>query len=60
MSAGLGQFGFRFAVFLILVSGALLFFQKPDTAEFVITLTTLILGLLFAAIIIVLVRRAND
>ena len=42
---------------ITLVSAALVYLTKPDTAERVVSVITLLLGLLFVGIIIVLVRR---
>ncbi len=50
---------FRIAVFLIVTSAALLFIVQPGTAEFIITVTTLVMGLLFAGVLAVLARRSN-
>ncbi len=50
---------FRIAVFITVVSAVLLFFQQPGSAEYVITVASLVVGLLFVAVIVVLVWRAN-
>ena len=42
---------------LTVVSAALVFYTEPDTAERVMSVITLLIGLLFIGIIIVLVRR---
>ena len=52
----LGRAAFRIAFYLILTSAALLFFVEPNSAGFVVTSITLGIGLVFAAIIAVLVR----
>ena len=59
MDPHIGQAGLRIAIFLILVAGGMLFFLEPGTAEFSITVVTLGIGLIFAGIIIVLVRIAG-
>lgn len=56
MDPQIGQAGFRIALFLILVAGGMLFFLRPGTPEFSITVVTLALGLILAGIVIVLVR----
>lgn len=56
MNPQIGQAGLRIALFLILTAGGMLFVLHPGTAEFSITVVTLTLGLIFAGIIIVLVR----
>ncbi len=50
---------FRIAVFITVVSAVLVFFQRPGTAEYVISVASLVVGLGFIAIIVVLVWRAN-
>ena len=42
---------------ITLVSAALVYLTEPDTAERVVSVITLLIGLLFMGIIIVLVRR---
>lgn len=44
---------------ITLLSAALLFLVQPGTAEFVVTVTTLVIGLLFIGVIAVLVRRGS-
>ena len=56
MDPAIGQAGLRMAIFLILVAGVMLFFLDPGTAEFSITVVTLGIGLLFAGVVIALVR----
>ena len=56
MDPQIGQAGMRIALFLILAAGGMLFFLDRGTAEFSITVVTLGIGLVFAGIIIVLVR----
>lgn len=59
MSPQMGRTWFRVAFFITLMAGLLLFLQTPGTAEFVITVFTLGLGLLFMVVIIVIARRAK-
>jgi hypothetical protein len=56
ISPGVGQVAFRWAIFLIVFSGLLLLFVPPGTASFVITVFMLVVGLVFAALVFVLVR----
>jgi len=51
-----GKAWFQIAVFITVVSAGLLFFQKPATAEFVISVTTFVLGLLFIALLVVMIK----
>ena len=53
---GAGQAAFRWAAFIAVLAGLLLLVVKPGTAEFVITVFMLSVGLIFAAVIAVLVR----
>jgi hypothetical protein len=59
MNPELGQGWFRIAVFITLTSAVLLFFQQPGTAEFVITVTTLVIGLVFIAVVVIAVRWSS-
>ena len=45
------------ALFIVIASALLLFGQVPGTAEFVVTVLSLIVGLIFLTIIIVLIKR---
>jgi hypothetical protein len=53
----LGQAAFRIVSFLVVVSLGLLLILDHQSAEFIVALITLIIGLIFAVVIIVLVRR---
>ena len=59
MNPELGLAWFRIALFFTLVSGVLLFFQTPGTAEFVITVASFIIGLVFVALVAMFVRRSR-
>ena len=59
MDPQIGLAGLRIAIFLILVAGGMLFFLTPGTAEFSITVVTLAIGLVFAGIVVLLVRIAG-
>jgi hypothetical protein len=59
MNPELGLAWFRVAIFFTLTSGILIFFQTPGTAEFVITVTSSIIGIGFIAIIALVVRWSN-
>lgn len=59
MNAEMGQAWFRVAFFMTTVSGILLFVESPGTAEFVITVTSFVMGLVFILIIALIVRRMN-
>lgn len=59
MNPEAGQAWFRIAMLLTLVSGALLFIVEPGTAEFIVTVTTLVIGLVFIGVIAVAVRRGS-
>ena len=56
MDPQIGQAGFRIALFLILTAGGMLFFLQPGTAEFAITIVTLLIGLIFAGFVVLLIR----
>ncbi len=57
MPPEMGRAFFRIAFFVTLVSAALLFFLTPSTAEFVVDVLALGVGLLFIGIIFFLARR---
>jgi hypothetical protein len=52
---------FKMAVFITVVAGLLLLWTRPSpgTAGFVITVTVLVMGVGFAAVILVLARISN-
>lgn len=54
-----GQAWFRVAVMITLVAAVLLFVTERGSAEFVVSALTLGIGLLFIAVIVILIRRAN-
>jgi hypothetical protein len=56
MTPDTGKAFFRIAVFITLVSLALLPFLKPGTAEFVVDVLTLAVGLVAIAIVTILAR----
>lgn len=59
MSPEIGRFWFRIAFTLVLISAGLLFFVKPGSAEFVVTVLTLVVGLLFILAIKWLIKRST-
>lgn len=58
LSPEIGRAGFRLALLIALLSGALLVLVPPDSAEFVISALSLLVGLLLLLLIAVLARRA--
>ena len=59
ISPQLGQAALRIIVFLIVTALIVLPFVKPGSAEFVVTIITLILGICFGVVLFVLVRRQS-
>jgi hypothetical protein len=57
MNPKAGQAWFRIATTITLLSAALVYFTEPGSAERIISVITLIIGLLFIGTIIVMVRR---
>jgi preprotein translocase subunit Sss1 len=57
MNPEAGQAWFRIATMLTVVSAVLVFLTKPGTAERVVSVITLVIGLLFIGVIIFLIRR---
>lgn len=56
MDNGISRAGFHIAFYIVFVSGILLLFLERGSAEFVISLFSFGLGLLFLGIIVVWVR----
>ncbi|HEX9118294.1 MAG TPA: hypothetical protein VGA61_19675 [Anaerolineae bacterium] len=54
-----GQAWFRVALFITLVAIALLFVTEPGSAEFVMSVASLVVGLAFIAIILFLTRGSR-
>jgi hypothetical protein len=60
MNPDAGRAWFRIAMTITLVSAVLVFFTEPGTAERVVSIITLLVGLLFIGTIIVLIRRDHS
>lgn len=56
MAPQIGHAGFRIGFFFIFVSGLLLLVIPPGTAEFYITVLTMLIGLTFIGFILLLMR----
>ncbi len=56
MSPQMGQAAFRLAFFVTLSSVILLFFLRPFSDEFGVTVITLIAGLMFITMIVLMLR----
>ena len=56
IDSNIGQAGFRIGMFVVLISGGLTWLTESGTAAHVISLFTLLIGLAFLLIIVVLVR----
>lgn len=54
-----GELWFRAVVFIIICAIGLLFVVKPGTGEYVVTVLTLIIGLVMLLVLYVLVRRSQ-
>ncbi len=59
MSPEAGQLWFRVAIFITLTSLGLLFFQQPGTAEFVVTVLALGVGIVMIALIAIIARKSQ-
>ena len=57
MNPEAGQAWFRIATLITLVSAVLVYLTEPDTAERIVSVLTLLIGLLFIGLIVILVRR---
>lgn len=52
-----GQLGFRIALFILLLAGGALFIVVPGSAAYYVDLITLVIGLVFLGILIILIRK---
>ncbi|CAG0937206.1 hypothetical protein TFLX_06119 [Thermoflexales bacterium] len=59
MSPELGRQAFRLAIFIIMLSGTMLLCQPAGSAGQVLSVASLVVGLIFAGIVAFLARRAN-
>ncbi len=59
MSSDAGQAWFRLGVFLVLMSLIILPFQRRNSAEFVVTVLALMVGLLMLVIVTVIIKLFN-
>jgi len=59
ISPQLGRAIFRIAFYITLVSAVMMLFLKPDSAGFVVAGITLLIGLAFIALIVLIVRRQS-
>ena len=59
ISPQLSKAALRIIIFMIVTSLILLPFVKPQSAEFVVTIITLALGICFGVVLFVLVRRQS-
>ena len=55
----LGRAAFRIAFMMVAVSLIMLFVLTPGSAEYTVSVLTLILGLVFAGVILILVRMTR-
>ncbi len=60
MTPDIGRAWFRIAIFILLVSGILIFATARDSAEFVISVTSFVIGLILLAVVVIMVRRSNQ
>ena len=56
ISPQLGKAAFTWAILLILLAGGLLLVLTPGSREFAITVATLVVGVLFLGLVVVLVK----
>ena len=59
ISPEVGNLWFRAVLFIVICSVCLLFFVQPGTAEFVVTVVTLVIGLVMFSVLYLLIRRSN-
>jgi hypothetical protein len=56
LSPEVGRHAFGWAIFIVLVAVGLLATLQPGTPEFAVTVLTLLIGMLFLAILVVCIR----
>jgi hypothetical protein len=59
MSPEAGKAALSIALFIVIASAALLLIQPPGTAEFVITVLSLAIGLVFTGVVMIMARRGT-
>jgi hypothetical protein len=59
MNPQLGLAWFRVAIFITVVSGILALIEPRESAEFVVSIISLVIGLAFCVLIGVIVKRSN-
>ena len=59
MNPELGLAWFRVAIFITLVSGLLALIEPRDSAEFIVSVASFVIGLVFILIIVVMIKRSN-
>ncbi len=57
MNPEVGLAWFRIAIFFTLISGILILFEPPNSAEFIISVASFLTGLAFIAMIAFIMRR---
>lgn len=60
ISPEMGKHAFSISCYIVVVAGVMLLFLEPGTAEFFITVISLVMGLLFAAALWFVIRRFSD
>ena len=59
MDPQIGRAVFRIAFYIAFIAGLLLLILKPGSAEFGVALMALVVGLIFIAVVIFVVRRLS-
>ena len=59
MNPELGLAWFRIAIFITAVSAILALIEPRDSAEFVVSVASFVIGLLFIGVIVVVIKRSN-
>jgi hypothetical protein len=53
----LGKAAMQLSLFIIVLAGGMLLFLSPDSPQFAVTVFTLVIGLFFLGLVVLLVRR---
>ncbi len=57
MSEGMTRTALSLALFIVIASAAVLIGQAPGTAEFIVSVMSLAVGLIFTALVVLIARR---
>lgn len=57
MNEGMGKTALSLALFIVIASALVLIGQTPNTAEFFVSAMSLVIGLIFTGVVVIVARR---